>query len=496
MKNTIKCPSCNHEFAIEDVLANQLEAKYNEKIKEQENSFKEKMEELSKAKQEFETKKEKENLLFKERLNKKLEEERQQIQNKAKEEFEGKIKLLESENEKQKTENRALKEKELELIKKENSIKEAHENLELELVKRMNEEKEKLEKEIKQKEEQKSQEKQIEVKKQIEEEYQQKLIQLQEENEKRRLENSELRKKEIEILRKEQTLKDERELFELEMQKKFLEEKENITKEAIKKEQERNDLKLREYEKKLEDQKKLIEEMQRKAQQGSTQMQGEVQELALEELLRHKFPFDIIDEVGKGIRGADVIQNVVNPFQQVCGKIIYESKRTKSFSDGWIDKLKEDMRDQNAEIGVIVTETLPRDMERFGRKDGVWVCTFHEVENVVFVLREMLLREHSVRSSFQNREGKMELLYNYLVSEDFKQRVETIVNGFTTLQQEMNREKRAMQKIWKEREKQIERVIGNTIDMYGSIRGIAGNAIASVKELELLSDNNELDFDE
>ncbi|MDL2314728.1 DUF2130 domain-containing protein [Bacteroidales bacterium OttesenSCG-928-C19] len=495
MSNTIKCPTCSHEFAIEDVLVNQFEEKYNTKLVEQENTFKAKMEELDKAKQEFEAKKEKENILFKERLNKKLEEERQQIENKAKEEFEGKIKYLETENEKQKNENKTLKEKELELLKKEGQLKDAQENLELELAKRIVTEKERLEKEIKAKEQLRLETKQEELKKQITDEFQLKMAELEQENEKKRQENIELKKKELEIQKKEQLLKEERELFELEMQRKLFEEKEIIVQQTRKQEQEKVDLKVKEYEKKLEDQKRLIEEMQRKAQQGSMQMQGEIQELALEDVLRHKFPLDIIDEVGKGVRGADVVQSVVNDFQQICGKIIYESKRTKAFTEGWIDKLKEDMREQSADIAVIVTETLPRDMERFGRKNGVWICTFHEVENVIFVLREMLLREHAARAASQNKGGKMELLYNYLVSEEFKQRVEGIVSGFSTLQQEMNREKRAMQKIWKEREKQIEKVITNTVDMYGSIRGIAGNAIAPVKELELLTEADELELD-
>jgi len=250
-------------------------------------------------------------------------------------------------------------------------------------------------------------------------------------------------------------------------------------------EQDKNELRFKEYQKQLDDQKKLVEEMKRKAEQGSMQLQGEIQELALEDLLRSLYPFDIIDEVSKGIRGADVIQTVVNALQQPCGKIIYESKRTKAFSDGWIEKLKEDQRNQQADLAVIISEVLPKDMDRFGRKNGVWICTYQEASSVTYVLREMLLKMQSLRSAEENKGDKMSLLYKYLTSIDFKQRVEAIVDGFSEMKIELDREKRAMQKIWKSREKQIEKVIENTADMYGAIKGIAGNAIQTVNALEL-----------
>jgi hypothetical protein len=319
--------------------------------------------------------------------------------------------------------------------------------------------------------------------------------QLQEENEKRKKENIELRQKEIALMEKEKELKEAKEQMELEMKKQFLQKQEELETEVRKKEQERNELRVKEYEKKLEDQKKLIEEMQRKVEQGSMQIQGEVQELALEGLLRATFPHDIIEEVGKGVKGADVIQTVVNSFQQICGKIIYESKRTKAFSDSWIEKLKDDQREQGAALAVIVTETLPKDMNRFGRRDGIWICTYHEIEGLIFVLREMLLREFSLRASEENKGDKMQLLYNYLTSDEFRSRVEAIVEGFSTMKIDMEKEKRAMQNIWKQREKQIEKVISNTVDMYASVKGIAGNAIAPVKALELdtTEENGELE---
>jgi hypothetical protein len=209
----------------------------------------------------------------------------------------------------------------------------------------------------------------------------------------------------------------------------------------------------------------------------------------LEEILRRTFVYDTIDEIGKGIRGADAIQTVINEFGQNCGKIVYESKRTQNWSEGWIDKLKDDQRALGAEIAVLVTQVMPKDMERFGQRDGIWVCNYHEVISLVFVLRQILLKSKSEKSIQENKSDKMGLLYNYLTGTQFRQQLEAIVEGFSTMKTELDREKRAMKKIWKEREVQIEKVIDNTIDMYGSIRGIAGNAIAPIQTLEL--DTNE-----
>ena len=299
-------------------------------------------------------------------------------------------------------------------------------------------------------------------------------------------------KKELEFLLKEKELKTKEEEFEITLQKKLQAEREVLSEQIKKQELERNSIKekdhqlqLMELKKQLEDQKKLTEEMVRKQGQGSMQMQGEVQELILEDLLRTTFPFDSIEEVGKGVRGADAIQTVRNPLGQVCGKIIYESKNTKAFGGDWIDKLKHDMRSTQADIAVIVTETMPKDMERFGMKDGVWVCSFNEIKSLSFVLRDSLIKIHAAQSSQENKGDKMSMLYSYLTGTEFRQQIEAIVEGFTELQEGIQKEKNAMQKIWKEREKQLEKVLLNTTNFYGSVKGIAGNAIADIKALEL-----------
>ncbi|MBK9284444.1 MAG: DUF2130 domain-containing protein [Sphingobacteriaceae bacterium] len=292
------------------------------------------------------------------------------------------------------------------------------------------------------------------------------------------------RAKELEFLKKEQELKTKEQEFELEMQKQINAQRLVISEQIQKQEQEKNSLKLREYEKQLEDQKKLIEEMKKKSEQGSMQLQGEVQELALEDLLRESFPQDEIEEVAKGIKGADCTLFVKNSAGKTCGKIIYESKRTKNFAAEWIEKLKNDMRAQQADIAVIVSEVLPKDMNHFGFKDGVWICRFAEARALSFVLRESLIKIHSAMVTQENKSDKMSLLYNYLTGLEFRQNIEAIVEGFLAMKDSITREKLQMEKIWKEREKQLDKVLSNTTQFYGSVKGIAGNAIDDLKLLD------------
>lgn len=315
---------------------------------------------------------------------------------------------------------------------------------------------------------------------------------IKEELNKRQQEILTFKTKEVALMRKEQALEDQLKSIHLDQEKAMLELKKDlnnkqilIEEEAKKKADEQNQMRIREYEKQLDDQKKLIAEMQRKAEQGSMQLQGEVQEMALEDMLRGTFTFDLIEEVGKGVRGADVIHTVRNSIGKECGKIIYESKRTKGFKEEWIDKLKYDLRSQKADMAVLVTETLPKDVDKYGLREGVWMCTFQEIKGVAMILRDSLLRIHESRSAQENRGEKMQMLYDYLTHSEFKCQVEAIVEGFTSMKKGLEKEKRATLLLWKEREKQIEKVTLNTIEMYGSIKGIAGNAVAPIKQLEL-----------
>ena len=296
-------------------------------------------------------------------------------------------------------------------------------------------------------------------------------------------------KVEIEKLKREKA--ELKEAIEAESQKRLNEilvsEKEKIRKS----EEDKNELRFREMQMQLEAQKKLTEEMRRKQDQGSMQMQGEVQELAIEEWLAVQFPLDTIEEIKKGARGGDCIQIVHTRTEQNCGTIYYESKRTKDFQPSWIEKFRADIRDKGANIGVLVTEVMPSDMSRMGLKDGIWICNYEEFKGLCAVLRQSIVQISTAISTQENKGDKMDMLYDFLTSNTFRMQIEAIVEGFTQMKSDLEGEKRSMQRIWKQREKQIEKVVINTINMYGSIKGIAGNAVQSVRALELLSDIEE-----
>lgn len=311
----------------------------------------------------------------------------------------------------------------------------------------------------------------------------------------------EARKKELEFLQKEQQLKNKEAELEITLQKKLQEERSQLSEQIQKQEAEKSalkesefQLKLREMEKQLDDQKKLAEEMKRKAEQSSMQRQGEVQELLLESILRENFPFDIIDEVGKGVEGADCIQIVRNASGKECGKIIYESKRTKGWSSNWIDKLKTDMRSRGADVAILVTQTFPKDMERFGEKDGIWICSFTEVASVAAIIRNSVLKVYEIQRSEENKGDKMQMLYDYLTGVEFKGQVEAIAEGFIAMKNSITKERMQMEKIWKEREKQLEKVLINTSGLYGSVKGIAGASVSDIPLLDGGDTINEIEY--
>jgi len=290
------------------------------------------------------------------------------------------------------------------------------------------------------------------------------------------------RAKEMEFLKKEQEIKNREAELELSIQRKLQEQREELVAQVRKQELEKNNLKdtehqlrVKELEKQLDDQKKLAEEMKRKAEQGSMQLQGEVQELILEELLRTTFPFDTIEEVGKGVRGADCVHNVRNQYGQECGRIIYESKRTKEFSMEWIEKLKKDMRSMGVDVAVIVTQCYPKGMDCFGERDGVWICSFDEVKAVSYILRDGIVKLFSAAKSQENKGDKMHMLYDYLNSNEFSEQWKAIREGFMSMKLSIQKERDAMERLWKSREKQLEKVLLNAAHIRGSIEGISGN---------------------
>ncbi len=317
------------------------------------------------------------------------------------------------------------------------------------------------------------------------ENFEEQLKSLKEENEKRKSENKDLKLKEVALMRQEAELKEKQEDLSLKLEKQLLEKQKEIEDKARTKERASFELEKIKLLKKIEDNKKLAEEMKRKAEQGSMELQGEVQELAIEKLLSNSYPFDEIKEVPKGVRGADCIQTVINSIQQKCGSIVYESKRTKSFANSWIDKLKQDQINCKADVAVIVTETMPSDMEKFGERNEIWICSFNEVKTLSFVLREMLIKINSVKKSQENKGDKMELLYNYLTGNEFVQNIKRIVENYDGMINQLNSEKKSMYKIWASREKQIWVVQENIASLFGSIKGIAGKELETSDVLQL-----------
>ncbi|MDI6616877.1 MAG: DUF2130 domain-containing protein, partial [Syntrophaceae bacterium] len=326
---------------------------------------------------------------------------------------------------------------------------------------------------------------QAEIRTRIEEEQSGTLKSLQEELNQKSAQLKEFNRAKAEIERLKREKDEMKEAIEAESERKLSETLSAEREKIRKSEEEKSRMKLFEQEKIIEQLRKDIKETQRRAEQGSMQLQGEVQELAIEEWLAAAFPLDTIEEVKKGARGADCVQIVNTRTRRNCGTIYYESKRTKGFQEGWIEKFKTDIRERGADMGVLVTESMPADMERMGLRDGIWICSFEEFRGLCVVLRESVIRLSSAVATQENKGDKMGMIYDYLTGNEFRLQVEAIVEGFSQMREDLEAEKRAMQGIWKKREKQIEKVLLNTTHMYSSIRGIAGNAVQPVTLLEL-----------
>lgn len=363
-----------------------------------------------------------------------------------------------------------MKKKEEEFKNRESAFQAMQEARELEFMKQREEERRKWTKQVEE-----------EMRRSMATEYELKLKWMEEREQRHAAEVQEAQKLKLDYLRLQEEMRQKESALALQMEKTLMEERTRIQEQMKKEVQEwqrqkdqNAQLKIAELEKQLADQRKLAEEMKRKVEQGSMQLQGEVQEIALENLLRQAFPFDRIEEVGKGVRGADCIQTVNSRFGQPCGKIIYESKRTKEFSMDWVDKLKEDMRRLGADVAVIVSQALPRDLEQFGQIDGVWVCGFHEVAPLASVLRDLITKVYQASQAQENKGDKMTLLYEYLISPEFSEQWKAIREGFMSMRLSLQKERVQMEKIWKHREKQLDKVLLHAAQIKGSIEGISG----------------------
>ncbi len=296
-----------------------------------------------------------------------------------------------------------------------------------------------------------------------------------------------LKAQELELALRKQTreLEEKQKELDITLQRKLDEGRKEIETSVAEKIHAESDLKIKEKEKQIDSLRKSLEDAKRKSEQGSQETQGEALELDLEYKLRQQFPQDNIDAVSKGVRGADIIQTVVNNQMQPCGKIIWEAKNTKNWSQAWVQKLKDDQMASSANLAVLVSNVLPDGVTGFAQIDGVWVCGVANALALVSALREQLIQLNYARLSAKGKDEKMEMMFQYLTGDEFRQRIETIVSAFDTMQLQIIKERRAMEKQWREREKQIERIMLNTTGMHADVKGIFGNSVQEVKALEL-----------
>jgi hypothetical protein len=291
--------------------------------------------------------------------------------------------------------------------------------------------------------------------------------------------------KELAFLKEKRELQERIQSVELEVTRRTQEELKKVREQALKEMDEQHKLKLLEKEHQVEALRRQIEDLKRSAEQGSPQMQGEVLEVALEELLKSLFPTDAIEPVAKGVRGGDVSQRVFDEGGMDCGLILWESKRTRHWSKEWLPKLRDDLRMVGASRSVIVSEQLPEHIRHFGQVDGVWIVSWACIHPVAIALREGLIAVAKSRRALEGQHSKMELVYNYLIGQEFCNRVSGIVEAFVTMRQDLDAERRVLTARWKNREKQLDRVLLSTSGLYGDLQGIIGRTLPEIKGMSL-----------
>jgi hypothetical protein len=295
----------------------------------------------------------------------------------------------------------------------------------------------------------------------------------------------EAQRAELELRKRERKLEDDKKELELSVERRIGEERKVLQEKAAAQAVEDQRLKSAEKDKRIQDLTSQLESALRKAEQGSQQLQGEVQEIELESVLKEAFPLDGISAVPKGIHGGDVVQKVFTRTGALCGSILWESKRTKAWSDGWLDKLKEDQRAGKCDLAAIVTETLPRDIQSFGQKEQVWVTGRSLVVPVAAALRLQLIQVAFARTAAEHKDRKIEVLYAYLTGPEFRQRVEAVVENFIHMRSALEQEKRATRLRWAKQEKHLDLAMQAVVGMHGDLQGLAGSAIQSIPALEV-----------
>jgi len=302
---------------------------------------------------------------------------------------------------------------------------------------------------------------------------------------------SEAQKAQVELIRKDRELEDAKREFDLNLEKKVQEALSTVRDKATKDAEEKLKLTVLEKDNTIAALKIKLEDAAKRAAQGSQQLQGEVQELELESILRDKFPADTIEPVPKGEHGGDVLHRVIGPLGQMCGTILWESKRTKNWSDSWLSKLRDDQRSAKAEIALMISQALPKGRETFDLIDGVWVAEPRYVYQIALILRNTLIELAEARQTSEGQQTKMELVYQYLTGQQFRHRVEAIVEKFHDMREDLDKERKMMTRHWAKREEQINRVNDSIAGMYGDLQGIAGKSLREIEGLTLALDTEE-----
>lgn len=298
--------------------------------------------------------------------------------------------------------------------------------------------------------------------------------------------NKTLQEQLLELNRLIRQLKTENDQKRLDLEKQLINEQEKIRQDEEKRISEEYKLKILEKDKKLSDAMKMVDDYKRKLEQGSQQLQGEVLELELKNILQKEFTYDEIKDVPKGVKGADLIQIVKNDLGKVCGTIIWESKRTKVWSQGWIAKLKEDQRRIKSEIAVIISQSLPEGVQHFSEKDGVWIGNYDTIISLGTVLRKSLIDLAGVKASLVGKHDKKEILWNYLTSIEFKQRLEAFYDAYTQIKEDLKKEQEWFRRKWAKQDKNIEQLSESILGMHGDMQGIIGRSLPEIKALEML----------
>ncbi len=311
------------------------------------------------------------------------------------------------------------------------------------------------------------------------------LVELQEVLQHRNKKLEEAQKTQVDLLKKQRELDDAKRELDLTVEKRVQTSLLEVHEKAKKEAEDGLKLKVSEKEEQIASMQRQIEDLRRKAEQGSQQLQGEVMELELEDTLRAKFPFDSVEPVAKGESGGDVFQRVVSPMGLTCGTILWESKRTKNWSDSWLSKLRNDQRAAKAEISILISQALPKGVSSFDQMDGVWISSPEHAMPLAIALRQTLIEVANSKQSQEGQQTKMALVYDYLTGPRFRHRVEAIVEKFADMQADLDREKKAMTRLWAKRETQIHGVVESTVGMYGDLQGIAGRALQEIDGLEI-----------